>query len=339
VKCAAPVLVCAAIVGQALLPSAAAQQPDIINGKLQSQALSGPLSQEFHRMEAAAASPSWMAYTFSALPGQGTMCGIDQHNNIVRLEGQETLLVLFRFENHVLDRVRLASLDCQFDAGGLPFVLLTGVQPAQSVSLLAELVHNWAQATNGRKGQHSDSLVTAIALHRDPSVDPALEAMLVPSQPEWLREKAMFWLANSRGRSGFEAVKKVLQSDPSDKVREKATFNITLSKEAGAIPALVESARKDRSPQVRSQALFWLAQKAGHRESSVIVESARTDPDAHVRRQAVFALKQIPQGEGIPLLIQLAKNSTDQEVRKQAVFWLGQSHDPQATKFFEDVLK
>jgi len=315
---------------------AAAQQPEVINGKVQSRPVAGSLTAEFHQMEASAVSPLWMAYTFPAVPGQGTMCGIDQHNNVVRLEGQETLVVLFRFENRALDRVRVSSLDCQFDSGGLPFIYLTGVQPPQSVDLLTELVHTWTQT--GRKG-HFDSLITAIALNRDASADRALEGMMTPSQPDSLREKALFWLASARGASGFAIVKKVLQSDPSDQVREKATFDITVSKEAGAIPALVESARQDHSPHVRSQALFWLAQKAGMQQSPVILQAARRDPDAHVRRQAVFALHQIPKGDGIPLLIQLAKTSTDSEVRKQAIFWLGQSRDPRATAFFEDVLK
>jgi HEAT repeat protein len=322
---------------------AAPQQPDVINGKLETRPLAGPLAQEFHKLEASSTSPLWLVYTFPAIPGQGTMCGSlennnsnSRHNNIVRLEGPENLLVLFRLENRALDRVRVSSLDCQFDSGGLPFILLTGVQPAQSVDLLLELVHTCTQTS--RKA-HFDSLITAIALHRDPAADRALESMLALSQPESLREKALFWLANSRGRSGFEAVRRVLQTDPSDQVRDKATFALTVSKEAGAIPTLVEAARKDKSTKVRSQALFWLAQKAGLQESPVILEAARQDPDAHVRRQAVFALKQIPQGDGIPLLIQLARTSTDTEVRKQAVFWLGQSHDPRATSFFEEVLK
>jgi hypothetical protein len=320
----------------AFLDAATPQQPDVINGKVEARALAGPLTQEYHRVEASATTPLWLAYAFPAVPGQGTMCGIDQHNNIVRLEGQDTLLVLFRFENRALDRVRVASLDCQFDAGGLPFILLTGVPPSQSVDLLMELIPTWNQ--NGRRS-HSDSMVTAIAMNRDPAAERALESMLAPSQPESLREKVLFWLANSRGRSGFEAVHRALQNDPSDRVREKATFALTVSKEAGAIPAIVDAARKDKSTRVRSQALFWLAQKAGHQESGVIMEAARQDPDAHVRKQAVFALKQIPNGDGIPLLIQLAKSGNDNEVRKQAIFWLGQSHDPRATAFFNDALK
>ena len=308
-----------------------AQQPDVFNGTLQTRALAGTLSQEFQRIQSSATSPLWMAYSFPAVPRQGTMCGYEEHNNLVRLEGPDTLLVLFRFENHALDRIRLSSVDCRFDAGGLPFVYLTGVPAAQSVDLLLSLVPT---------SNHVDSAVSAIALNRDPSAARALQSLLAPSQPKNIREKALFWLANARGPSGFEAVKKILQSDPDESLREKATFDITVSKEPGVIPALVESARNDRSPRVRKQAIFWLAKKGGKAQSAVILQAAERDPDGDVRRQCAFALHEIPNGDGIPLLIQLAKNpTTDKELRKQALFWLGRSHDPRATSFFAEVLK
>jgi hypothetical protein len=323
-----------------LAAAATAQQPDIINGKVETRPLAGPLEQEFHRLEASATTPLWAAYTVPMVPRQGEMCGTDEHNNVVRLEGPDTMVILFRFENRALDRVRISSLDCRFDAGGLPFTLLTGVPPAQSVDLLTGLAHTWLQTANqtGRR-PHVDSIISGLALHRDPAADRALESMLAPSQPETLREKVLFWLASARGRSGFDAVKRALQSDPSDRIREKATFDITVSKEPGAMQALVDAARGDHSPRVRSQALFWLAHKAGPQESAVILQAAKQDPDLEVRRKAVFALQQIPKGEGIPLLIQLARTSTDRKVKEQALFWLGQSKDPRATAFFEEVLK
>jgi len=58
-----------------------------------------------------------------------------------------------------------------------------------------------------------------------------------------------------------------------------------------------------------------------------------------VKRKAVFALSQLPKDEGVPLLIDVARNNSNREVRKQAMFWLGQSKDPRAISFFEQVLK
>ena len=44
---------------------------------------------------------------------------------------------------------------------------------------------------------------------------------------------------------------------------------------------------------------------------------------------------------GLPVrrsLIDIARSNRNPAVRKQAMFWLGQSNDPRAVKFFEDVL-
>jgi hypothetical protein len=40
----------------------------------------------------------------------------------------------------------------------------------------------------------------------------------------------------------------------------------------------------------------------------------------------------------VPLLIDQARNNKNPAVRKQAMFWLGQSKDPRALKFFEEIL-
>ena len=58
-----------------------------------------------------------------------------------------------------------------------------------------------------------------------------------------------------------------------------------------------------------------------------------------VKRQAVFALSQLPQEQAVPRLIDVARNNRSPDVRKQAMFWLGQSQDPRALAFFEEVLR
>ena len=63
------------------------------------------------------------------------------------------------------------------------------------------------------------------------------------------------------------------------------------------------------------------------------------DPEIEVKRRAVFALSQLPTGEGVPMLIDLARNHRLPEVRRQAMFWLGQSRDPRAVDFFEQILR
>jgi len=69
-----------------------------------------------------------------------------------------------------------------------------------------------------------------------------------------------------------------------------------------------------------------------------IEEVLDSDPDAEIRKSAVFALSRLPRDEGVPLLIRTARTHSSRAVREQAFFWLGQSEDPRALAFFEEVL-
>jgi hypothetical protein len=105
-----------------------------------------------------------------------------------------------------------------------------------------------------------------------------------------------------------------------------------------ATAALIRMAHDGPVPAVRGEALFWMAQEAGSRIAGEIAASVDNDPDTEVKKRAVFALAQIPNGDGIPKLIEVARSNRNAAARKQAVFWLGQSRDPRALKFIEDVL-
>ena len=102
---------------------------------------------------------------------------------------------------------------------------------------------------------------------------------------------------------------------------------------------LLTLARDGSTVGVKGNALFWLAQRAGQKAVGTITAAIENDPDTEVKKKAVFALSQLPKDEGVPLLIQQARTNKNPVVRKQAMFWLGQSKDPRALKFFEEILK
>jgi hypothetical protein len=325
-----------------------AQQPRISNARLEMRPVSGGLEKTFQAILGAQSSPAWIGYAEPIIPGDrrsccwnGEGCSLERHSEdqgvtvaapqTVKLEGPTHLVVLYRVENHQAGKIRTLTPECDLDAGGLPFIWLTGVTPSESIRLLLSI----AKSTAG-----TEAAVAAIALHADPTADQALEELAAPSQTEKLRRQAIFWLGNSRGRRGFEIVSRVAREDRSDKIREHAVFALTQSKEPEALPTVVTVAHNDRSPRVRGQALFWLAQKAGQKMAeSAISDVIANDPETEVKKKAVFALTQMPGGEGVPLLIQVARTNRNPEVRKQAVFWLGQSKDTRALAFIEDVLK
>jgi hypothetical protein len=123
-----------------------------------------------------------------------------------------------------------------------------------------------------------------------------------------------------------------------DKVRSGAIMAISAHDGPESTDALIRLAKDHASGRARADALFWLAQKAGLKAAGTITHAIENDPDTKVKERAVFALSQLPGNEGVPKLIDVARTNRNPRVRQQAMFWLGQSKDPRALKFFEEVL-
>jgi hypothetical protein len=349
--------------------------PRIENAKLEKRNVAGTLAVTMADLEKNATSPLWVGYGVGAVAGQHTICcgnyndssaqwcgqcaletdgerwkgtksgnGADHKDSgsganqiAVKLEGGQRLVVLYRLQDKHLTRVKVASEDCVLDGGGLPFIWLTEVKPAESVAFLSTHVREGG-ADEGEKHSISNEALTAIALHAGPEAEAVLESFTAPAQPEELRKQAAFWLGAARGKEGFTALQRMAKKDPSTEVRAHVAFALSISKDPAALEEMIRMAHEDESGHVRGQAIFWLAQKAGKRAVSAIDNAIASDPDTDVKKKAVFALSQLPKDEGVPKLIQVAENNRNPEVRKQAIFWLGQSQDPRALSFFEKVL-
>jgi hypothetical protein len=259
-----------------------AGSPDVINAHFESRPFSGNLSSQV-----TSSAPAWFGYAIKTARGNhnsfccganGYGCSLEQNRSEtftskrmsepVKLEGSDSIALLFRVENDQIEKVQMYSLNCQLDAGGLPFTWLTGVPAPQSVAFLDTLIHK------GDSRGMENTAILALSMHDSPV----------------------------------------------------------------ALDTLIQIAKQDASPHVREQALFWLAQRAGERASAAITDAILNDPDTSVKKHAVFALSQLPKDEGVPKLIEVARSQRNPEVRKQAFFWLGQTKDPRAVAFFQEIL-
>jgi HEAT repeats len=119
----------------------------------------------------------------------------------------------------------------------------------------------------------------------------------------------------------------------------RATAAIAFHADPQAVDVLLDLARNAPSPSLRGHALFWLAHRAGERAVAGITRALAEDPETEVKKKAVFALSRLPRDRGVPLLIETARSNRNPAVRKRAMFWLGQSKDPRALAYFEEVLK
>jgi hypothetical protein len=124
----------------------------------------------------------------------------------------------------------------------------------------------------------------------------------------------------------------------STRLADPALAAIGLHAAPAASRTLVGLARDGQTTGVRGQALIWLAQHASAQAGSVIAEAIERDPEVEVKRRAVIALGRLPREEGVPLLIDVARSNRSTALRRQAMQTLGQSNDPRALAFFEQVL-
>src|SRR5499427_10597540 len=352
-------------VAYAATSQAGGEMPLVENAKAETRAVTGTLNETFRGILAQVEKPEWVGYSVDETAGERSMCcgnwndgagcgtcrlekdhdnwtsgskkNDGQAGGTIKLEGSRRLVVLFRLEAKQVDRIRVASEDCTLDAGGLPFLWLTGVKPSESVAFLTTYV----QGAEFERHEHHNigqGALSAIAMQADASADRAMESFVHPDQREELRRQAAFWLGVARGKEGLNTLLRMAKSDPSSDVRAHVAFALSVSHEPAAIEEIIRMAHDDTSSHVRGQALFWLAQKAGKKAVGTISGAIENDPDTDVKKKAVFALSQLPKDEGVPKLIDVAKNNRNTAVRKQAMFWLGQSNDPRALEFFERVL-
>jgi hypothetical protein len=356
--------------------SAAAQtatangKPQIVNARVEERESKSGVAQEVDGWAATADKAQWLGYAVPAVSGErriccgnsnhggdwndGRNCGPcqlergngsnsygtrdgDANGGQVKLEGPNSLVVLFRAEGKKIGKIRAVSEECVVDAGGLTVVWLKGVNPAESVKLLERFVNGKDFEEHGSE-RLSNSALMAIAMHGDAAADQVFARFTAADKPESLRKEAAFWAGEARGATGLQLLKRMAKEDASTDVRAQVTFALSLSRENGAVDEMIRMAHDDASGHVRGQALFWLAQKAGKKASSTISGAIENDPDTEVKKKAVFALSQMPKEDGVPKLIQVAQTNRNAEVRKQAMFWLGQSNDPRALDFFEKVL-
>ena len=252
-----------------------AQTPAVVNGMLDSRAATQAVGREIATIMSSASGATWVGYAVPVSRRDRDDNGCWSSGDVsgrtrvapLKLEGSDTLFVLYRIADRGVERVRIASPECPLDLGGLTLHWLTGVHPGDSIEWLTTL------ATGDSSRRLANTAVMAIALHGD----------------------------------------------------------------SQATDRLLALARDGRSAEIRGTALFWVAQRAGDKAVGTITQ-ALEDPETEVRKKAVFALSQLPKDEGVPRLIEVARTHRDAAVRKQAMFWLGQSRDPRALAFFEQIL-
>jgi HEAT repeat protein len=341
----------AAVLGVSLM-AVGQTTPKVLNAQFHSEPAGAGLSATVDRFQHSGG-PQWLGYEVAAVPrtrfsvcsgdAQGSVddgcCGVyrlEDSDNTFRSSDdgspavETSVDVLVRIDQGAVDKIRFIGTGCRLDAGGLPFTWLSEVKADDSVAWLSTLV----KEDNKRL---ADQALAAIAMHEAGKATAELVGFASSSNPLWLREKAGFWLGAGRGHDGLLALEK-LASDSDPEFRKKLTFDFSVNRDPAAVDDLIRMAKSDTDTRVREQAIFWVGQKASRKAVELLKDMVVNDPEETVKKKAVFAISQLPKDEAVPELLHVAQTNPDPAVRKDAIFWLGQTHDPRALAYFEQIL-
>lgn len=205
----------------------AAQPPKLVNAQLDTRSAAAGLESAVRTLEAAQPQPAWIAYTVPAARTRQFGCDccwrdgeVSISDGTVHLEPPAQALILMRVDANRVGRIRALAPDCDLDAGGVPVHWLTGVLPAQSAALLARFA--------AEREKLSDAAIYALSLHAGAEAGAALDGLLRPEQPDWLRRKAV------GGLHSFDRLTEVARTDRSLDVRRRAMSRLRHSRDPRA---------------------------------------------------------------------------------------------------------
>jgi TolA-binding protein len=157
------------------------------------------------------------------------------------------------------------------------------------------------------------------------------------TENEELREQAIFWLGQRSSSENASYLKGLYGRVKTEALKEKIIFSLSQQRGNGEWIMNIALDPKE-SIEARKQALFWAGQNGGaSTESFATLYDKLTDTE--MKEQLIFVLSQRSRdGKALEKLMDIARTDKDKEMRSKAVFWLGQSKDPRALKFIEELI-
>jgi len=264
------------------LPAAAAEQPRLSNGRLETRSAAAGLEAAVRPLLRATTAPAWIGWSV-ATDRERQMCCWDSWNDggsccsgcrlegrgsygsstssrdgVVKLEGNREMFVLLRAESGELTKLRTFSPDCSLDAGGTTLYWLEGARDAESVRFLAGFLEDKGGSRATQK--LADQALSAVAFHAEPAAIELLIERARRGEASHVRGQALFWLAQRAGDKAVQAIARALEDDPETEVKKKAVFALSQLPRDEGVPLLIQTARNNKNAAVRKQAFFWLGQ-------------------------------------------------------------------------------
>ena len=206
-------------------------------------------------------------------------------------------------------------------------------QSERAVTLLEDILKN----SNDK--EIKDKALFSLSQHRSARAGQILRDFAERSSEDTeLREQAIFWLGQKRSEENANYLKGLYARVNTDALKDKIIFSLSQQRGFGNPEWIMNIALDPKeSIEMRKQALFWAGQTGASTESFASLYDKMSDFE--IKEQLIFVLSQRGRdAKAIDKLMDIAKNDRDKELRGKAVFWLGQSRDPRALKYLEELI-
>ena len=208
------------------------------------------------------------------------------------------------------------------------------VRSERAVPLLEDLLKN------SKDKETKDKALFALSQQSSPKAGQILRDFAErESEDEELREQAIFWLGQKHSEDNANYLKALYGRVKSEALKDKIIFSLSQQRGFGNAEWIMQIALDPKeSVEMRKQALFWAGQNGGA-STEAFANLYDKMTDSEIKEQLIFVLSQRGRdGKALEKLMDIAKSDKDKELRSKAVFWLGQSRDPRAAKFLEDLI-
>ncbi|MEN3333258.1 MAG: hypothetical protein V7641_2623 [Blastocatellia bacterium] len=154
------------------------------------------------------------------------------------------------------------------------------------------------------------------------------------------REEAIFWVGQRGDDQAADALITLLNIERDTEVRKKIVFSLSQMNNPKSRAKLMDVVRSSDDAELRGETVFWLAQTGGDQIVDFLSQLYDAEKTVQVKKKIIFALTQAKDHKAaLRKLMAIGKSDPSPEARKEAIFWIGQSHDPEALKFLEEILK
>lgn len=183
-------------------------------------------------------------------------------------------------------------------------------------------------------------LLHAFAESKDPRAFAKLaEIARNPTESKDLRRHAVHSMSGNRTGAALEELLKLYERDADSSIRRVILQVLMEMDDPRARAKVLEAARSGPDVGVRRAAIHRLSESKDPQTFETLIGMYDAETDLEVKRQLLHAFANSKRKRGLQKLMDVARRDPNVALRKEAVHWLGESNDPDALKFLEELLK